>query len=219
MSKINKNSDLPSFFHHTEKELNKDKGQETLQDFFLGWTIHCASDRFKESNPQIQELARRVLFTIIYGFNDNEKGSFVLSREISESFKVTSVKSHREYKYVDLLFFIDAEEAGVHKKYVIAIEDKYYTRISNGQLARCRQIVEEEFSQPESELIFAVVFCDDEIIRKEPVELDKCRKDGFKLLSICDIQQLAGFNDEGCELTGNHLFDEFWFPFNVDRDR
>lgn len=40
---------LPSFFNY--KEENADHGYETMQDFFLSWTIRCANEIYKNENP------------------------------------------------------------------------------------------------------------------------------------------------------------------------
>jgi hypothetical protein len=59
---------LPIFFNY--KEEKADHGYETMQDFFLNWTIRCSNESHKNSNPTLYEYARRIVFGLIYGENE-----------------------------------------------------------------------------------------------------------------------------------------------------
>ena len=208
-------SGLPSFFDNDEDDENKkDKGQETLQDFFLSWTLHCAEDKFREINLNLQEYARKIIFTLINGYNDIH-GEFVIckNKKINDSFKVINVATWREWKYIDIVAEIEIEENNISKKYVFNIEDKYYTRIREGQLEKSKKYITEEYNGKDFEIISMVIFSDKCIIEEDPSQLQKCIENGYKLLSLIDIKTMTEKMTEmnKHEKTGNVLFDEFWF--------
>lgn len=203
---VNTNSNLPSFFYNNvEDEFKTDQGYETLQDFYLAWTIHCADDKFKNINPKLHEYARRADFGLIYGCND-ENDNFKLDKKPNDSFRIISVETWRQWKKIDLLAEIFIEEGSISKSFVLNIENKWYSALGNTQLEVYRQHVENEFSGKENKIINLFITCDD-VRSNYEVEKETCRKHHYSFLTIADINRIAEMN----ELTGNALFDEYWF--------
>lgn len=202
---------LPKFNNYIE-EGRVDNGYEALQDFFLSWTIRCSqfgidkSDiRVKESDVKVYEYSRRIVYSMIYGNNDND--IFNLNSKIPDSFKVTSIKTKRQLESIDLLAELKVSVEGKDEEYVLNIENKWYSKLSDHQLNKYKDYVINNFKQSPVHLF---ITCDD--CRKNyDREKEICKAEGYKYLTIGDISRLSGMNIEN--KTGNDLFDEYWFNF------
>lgn len=190
---------LPHFFNY--KEERADHGYETMQDFFLSWTIRCSNESYKNTNPILYEYARRIVFGLIYG--ENENGNYILKKEINNDFKVTSVKTKRQYKNIDLLV---ALEISFSEKVLLNIENKWYSKLDPNQLEKYNNFVKNEY--PSSKISNLYITCDD--CRKNYEEEKKnCITNNYKFLTIEHLFRIAGMDTGG--KTTNYLFDEYWF--------
>lgn len=198
------NSGLPLFFNY--KEDTVDLGYENLQDFFLSWTLRCADEKYKNTNPKLHEYARHAVFSLIHGKNEDDM--YRLDAKISDDFRVKSIKTMRQVRRIDLIAEIKVEENSELTKYVFNIENKWYTPISNGQLESAKKAIREKYDE-QYKIIDFVIYCDEEIIGKDPNERKKCSDNKYKYLTICDIKDYSNMK----EPTGNALFDEYWFNF------
>src|ERR1044072_115011 len=90
---------LPIFFNY-EEEGNTDSGYETIQDFFLSWTLRCSSDDYKD-NSEINFYSRKVLYSLLFG--RNRKLTLTVDFRRFESFKVVEIKTKRQFRGIDLL--------------------------------------------------------------------------------------------------------------------
>lgn len=199
----NKTTGLPIFFNY--KEENTDNGYETIQDFFLSWTLRCADKRYRNNNFILNEYARRMVHALIYGEN-SENGGYILAKEISDDFRVLKVKTKRQWNQVDLLAEVDVEEQLIKSKYVLNIENKWYSSIKDGQLEKSKRFVSCKYAD-KAKIASLVIFCDYEKIDEETQNI--CKENGYKLLAITDIQEITKM--KGGKETGNDLYDEFWF--------
>lgn len=192
---------LPNFFNY--KEEKADHGYETMQDFFLSWTIRCSNESHKNSNPTLYEYARRIVFGLIYG--ENENGNYILKKEINNDFRVTSIKTKRQFKSIDLL--VELEYYNVtYEKVILNIENKWYSNLAPNQLEKYDKLVKTEF--PSIQTINLYITCDD--CRKNyESEKKNCLANNYKFLTIDQLYRIAGM-DNG-EKTTNYLFDEYWF--------
>jgi len=196
------NSGLPLFFNY--QEFPVDAGYEFIQDFHLSWIIRCADDKFKMINSLLHEYAKRTVFSLINGFN-NEVG-FIIDKEMSNDFRISNIKTKRQWERIDLIAELEVEENSLSKKYVLNIENKWYTKISRDQLAIAKMKVERVYGN--CEIINLVIFCDDYII-KNSNQKQLCKNSGYKYLTIEDIKDLTKMKKG--EVTNNFLFDEYWF--------
>lgn len=198
---------LPPFFNY--KEENTDDGYESIQDFYLSWTLRCADEKYKNKNIKLHEYARNVVFSLIYGRNNNEN-RFIIDKEIGNDFQVINVKTKRQFKKIDLIAEIEIKENSDSIKYILNIENKFYSRINDSQLQNSSEIVENEYGNKGYKIIHLVIFCDYTNLNEEVKR--QCEKNNFSVLTIEDIKEFAGM-EKGTE-TGNALFDEYWFLWN-----
>jgi len=127
-----------------------------------------------------------------------------------DSFKVISVKTYRQTGQVDLIAEIEFEYKNNHRKVILNIENKYYTTTSKDQLEKSKNGINTFFkSYPDEDRINLLIYCDHLNITREIVNL--CVNQNYKLLTIPHIQDFMGI--DGKHLTGNYLFDEYWFHY------
>jgi len=205
-------STLPKFFKdQTHYLVDPDSGYEALQDFFLRWTIHCAEDKYRFSNPKLHIYSKRILFALIYG--QNQKDDFVLTEDQGD-FKVINIKTLRQLSDIDLIILIEFEKNNQIEKYVLNIENKWYSNLGKDQFTKYKEFIEnhdfskyiKDFKSPKIKNLF--ITCDDER-RYYDAEKNLCRANNYFFLVISDLQKVANICIDGP--TGNALFDEFWF--------
>ncbi len=188
---------LPPYYNY--KEEGTDNGYETMQDFILSWTLRCSVDNLSSINSKLQQYSKGVLLSLISrkvdGFNDFDE---VI---------VKSVKTKRQWNYIDLLAEVVLEIEGIDQNYILNIENKWYSSIISGQLEKSRISVNNNYSKDNYNIINAIIFCDYEKLNDEVRE--KCEKEGYEIFVIEDLKE----NAEMIELTENYLFDEYWFRF------
>ncbi len=102
---------------------------------------------------------------------------------------------------------------GVDKKYAIAIECKMDTTFKKGQLATHTKRFENYYQKPirkgkfETMYFYLVGRNDKKPWRGEVAE---CDNNNFKFMTVCELKRAFGNNPE---LTGDTLFDKFWFEY------
>ena len=194
---------LPKFDNYQEEGCC-DSGYEALQDFFLSWTLRCSPEKYKEADPKVQEYARRIVHALIFGHNLNDKYS--INGEIPNTFKVIQGTTKRQLSSIDLLAEVTTNENGLEKKYVLSIENKWYSTLKAGQLKKYNDFVQKEF--PDAEQVNLFITCDN--CRKYYVsEKEECRLNNYKYLTIDNLREISKMSTEG--ETGNALFDAYWF--------
>lgn len=205
---------LPSFLNYDSKDkFLTDNGLETLMDFFLSWTLRCSEEKFQMLNPILYEYARKAVYGLIYGFN-NEKDEFVINSRINESFKVLEVKTRRQWKRIDLLFELKVVNNLEEKQYILNIENKWYSGLSKQQLRAYKNLVEAHFDIGKFEIINLYISVDN--CRKYyKEEKQSCRENNYKFLTVVEMKEFMETKDI---LTGSDLFDEFWFIFLGQND-
>lgn len=124
---------LPKFNNYME-EGPCDNGYETIQDFFLSWTLRCSPDIYKDADSKVQEYARRIVYALIFGHNHDDLYS--IDGQIPEAFHIIQVTTKRQLNSIDLLAEVTTNENGVEKKYVLNIENKWYSGLKHGQLKK-----------------------------------------------------------------------------------
>ena len=195
---------LPKFFNYDEN--NADSGYEAIQDFYLSWTIRCAEKQYEKIDSRLHQYAKAIVYALIHG--KNEEGSFVCQQK--GSFEVTKVRAERQWKFIDLLAEVETIEDGQAKKYVINIENKWYSSIREGQLEKSKKHVEFEYGNQEISLIHLIIFGDYEKLKNPSIKA-LCTEKGYIYLTIEDLQDFANIKKIGA--TGNELFDEYWYRF------
>lgn len=196
---------LPPFSNY-EEEGRPDRGYEALQDFFLSWTLRCATDTYKKDNFLINFYSNKIIFSLLYGYNTERELQVDFTR--FESFKVLEVKTKRQFKNIDLLALIKIQLDDRIENVILNIENKWYTSIRDNQLECYLRDIGENFDLTESRLINVVIFCDDTVVKKDSIQIEKCLRCGYKFTNIAELASLAEVYDLG--ETGNYLFDEYW---------
>ena len=196
---------LPKFDNYKE-EGKRDSGYETLQDFFLSWTIRCSPEHYKSSNPKVQEYARRIVYALIIGNNKSDEYSIEKGLlEIPDNFRIKHVQTRRQLGNIDLIAEVTTMKDGFSEKYLLNIENKWYSGLKTGQLERYKSFVEEHYRG--WEIVNLFITCDD--CRKNyKQEKEECTLHSYKYLTIGDLASISNL-EEG--RTENALFDEYWF--------
>ena len=186
--------ELPSFFK--SKDENKlDLGYENLQDFFLSWTLRCAEENYNSVNPILQDYAKKILFKLIF---DNPNANY----------SVKEVKAWRQVNQIDLLLEVYLlDNNNISHNYVLNIENKWYTNISDTQLIKYSEYIKSEYSNSDFIVKNIVIFCDSEKL-KDGSNIQKAMISNYSITTVEDLKDVIGKLK-----TENHLFDEYWFKF------
>ena len=186
--------ELPSFFK--SKDENKlDLGYENLQDFFLSWTLRCAEENYNSVNPILQDYAKKILFKLIF---DNPYANYF----------VKEVKAWRQVNQIDLLLEVYLlDNNNISHNYVLNIENKWYTNISDTQLIKYSEYIKSEYSNSDFIVKNIVIFCDSEKL-KDGSNIQKAMISNYSITTVEDLKDVIGKLK-----TENHLFDEYWFKF------
>ena len=198
---------LPIFFNYDE-EGPTDSGYETIQDFFLSWTLRCSKDGYKTDNFLINYYSKKILYALLYG--KNTESTLAVDFSSFESFKVLEIKTKRQFKRIDLLAQIKVQIEDKIENYILNIENKWYSSIRENQLNDYIHIIQQNFDFTDNKLVNIVIFCDEEILKKDLSQIEKCLHHQYKFTNIAELAELAQIWDSE---TGNYLFDEYWFRF------
>lgn len=182
--------ELPIFFEYNKN--TPDSGFEAIQDFFISWTLRCAVEAFSDVDYKVQKYAKRILFQLIYKNPDL-------------NFEVVEVVTIRQFKYIDLLVEVVVNEGLGNKKYLLNIENKWYTGISNTQLKNYKNTIEENYSKDFE--VRDIVLYPDWIKVKENEETANIS--GYEIITVEELKDVIS----KFQLTNNYLFDEYWFKF------
>lgn len=194
---------LPKFDNYKE-EGPCDSGYETIQDFFLSWTLRCSPDGYIRANSKVQEYARRIVYILIYGHNKAE--GYSIDGLVSDNFRVKEIRTKRQLSNIDLLAEVIAVENGIENKYILNIENKWYSGLQTGQLKNYNDFVVNRFQ--DWNIVNLFITCDD--CRKNyDKEKEECKLNNYKYLTIADLSSISNMDHDG--QTGNALFDEYWF--------
>lgn len=182
---------LPDFFNYNEDKV--DSGYESLHDFFLSWTLRCSQDDFSEINNLLHTYSKNILFELIYGKPDLNYG-------------VTEITVKRQYGFIDLLVNVKIRlEDGTIEYYILNIENKWYTDVSQNQLNNYSIFINNEYRNSNYKVMNFVIFPDYENVNRNKLNIDK---NGYQIKTYEDLKDIIGEQP-----TNNKLFDEFWFNF------
>ena len=184
---------LPPFFDDNTKK-NK---YEQLVDFWLSWTLRCAEFNYKDLNSKVFQYASMILS---YFVTKKQNLLFLDDKKVLEvnCWKYESMQNGQG----DLRFEIVIENG---KKYALIFENKVYGKVQNGQLENYREHYDNYYKDKDFEVIYFLYRQFDEA----EADLLHCSKNDFVCVSFYDIRDLIEAKELG--LTGNDLFDEFWF--------
>ena len=219
--KYTKRNLLPPFLARDDK----DAGKEALQDFFLAWTLRCAAYENRLADYMVYEYARRIVYVLIHGeHHDEDEGDKLDRYKVNGSFEftappadfmITSVKTYRQEKNIDLHAEVVVENDGT---YILNVENKFYSSLRTNQLENAITSLRTKYKEIEDvKFINLVIYCDEEKIFNRSKKLQvtalrkRCREAGYKFPDIYTIALFAGMREKENILTGNTLFDEYWF--------
>lgn len=199
----------PDFFHYPKKH-STDYGFETLQDFMLSWTFRWSEKKYEIVDSKIYNYSRKIIYGLIFGKKPEgyvDGKNLILSENIPEDFEVEKVEVHRQWKQIDLIAEITVLLNNVRSQHVLNIENKWYTKISNGQLNRAAQNIIDQYSH-QWNIRNYVIYCDNCNLTENLSK--QCDQDGFILISVEDLQDIAGMKSKRASLTSSDLFNEYW---------
>lgn len=98
---------LPSFFID---DSDSDKFEETI-DFFLSWTFRCAAVEYRESNPRLNEYAKKIISYLLFKDQNVLKGK-----------SIEWITVERQYSRVDL--WVEIKLTDLDNLYALIIENK-----------------------------------------------------------------------------------------------
>ena len=104
---------------------DKDGKAETMLDYVLSWCLRRAESSCKSDNKPI-----------LYGKCCYMLGKLLDLKEDLDEIEFTSVKTWKQWKYIDLCVEVEVLNNGKTKKHAILIENKYYTGLRKNQIGR-----------------------------------------------------------------------------------
>ena len=122
--------------------------------------------------------------------------------------EVLSVKCAKNCKYIDL--WAEIEINGCANKFVIVFENKAEQEIEDGQLKTCQDYIDEFYGNGNYSKFFIFLRGDD----VKPIDRERCRSTKFRPISLNELTSVL----QNFSLTGNDLFDEFWFNWFLDEE-
>ena len=164
---------LPKFFNYKEDKV--DAGYEALHDFFLSWTLRCAAENYAEVDKKVQRYAKRILLKLLnlQGFNDN---------------KVVKVVTKKQAGHIDLLVEVMiANHLNKSKLYVLNIENKWYTKVSETQLVKYVDILKHTYESATTEIVNVVLFPDYEKVEESRAI---CEASAYRILTFEELIDL-----------------------------
>lgn len=182
---------LPNFFNYKEDKV--DAGYEALHDFFLSWTLRCAKEEYKSVDEKIQCYSKRILLHLlnIAGFDEHF---------------VVDVVTKKQSGHIDLLVVVTIKDLQEQiKEYVLNIENKWYTKVSETQLVKYVDILKHTYDSATTEIVNVVLFPDYEKVEESRAI---CEASAYRILTFEELKDLLTEDK-----TNNDLFDEFWFNF------
>lgn len=174
---------LPLFFNYTEEK--RDTGYETIQDFFLSWTLRCACDIYKD-HLLIHNYSKKILFSLIFGENSDAEYSVNFSKY--STFSVKEISTKRQFERIDLLVTVIYEIDGKEENVVLNIENKWYTSIKQNQLIVYSEKLK---NYTKNKIISVVIFCDKCILLKDKNQITLCKQSNYKFVDIGTLKELA----------------------------
>ena len=193
---------LPSFFNLEEEVC--DSGYETLQDFFLQWNLHCAHQDVLQENERLHQYAKKIALNLLFGKMDN--GKYKTDHISLDDYEINEVKTWRQWKNVDLIAEIELSKDKFVESHVLNIENKWYTSVRPGQLEKSRDSIKLYYSDKTAwDIKNVVIYPDYEKINEHLIQENSDK--GYHTLALEDLF----YPDNDKDLTGNDLFDEYWF--------
>lgn len=180
-------SNLPEFF----KDSSESYKFEEVIDYFMSWTIRCADHDFRE-HGLVHQYSKKILTKLLFGKVDD-----------FEKITYKNIKTWKQWANIDLWAEVEVQGA---KKYAIIIENKMYSSIRDGQLNKYKELAEAfcKVERIEYERKYIFLRPDYEL---ESREKEFCVKSGYDYHNLDELKSMLDTE----KLTGNDLFDEFWF--------
>ena len=197
---------LPFFFNYFEEGCC-DVGYESIQDFFLSWTLRCSIDDLESVHNLLNYYSKKLLYSLLYGHNVGQDLQVDFDR--FDEFKVLEIKTKRQFQGIDLLAFVQVQLGDNKENYILNIENKWYTTVREDQPSKYVNVVTDNFDLINNKLVNIVIFRDEAISSKHPSQIEVCLNNNYKFTNIEELASLAQMYELGP--TGNHLFDEYWY--------
>lgn len=206
---MSENIKIPSFFWDNT---HGDRTKETLIDFNLSWTLRWAKSDLKKVDNKVQRLAEKILLTFI-------NGESCKPYNVEHICEVKEVKTWKQWKRIDLIAHVDIIIDREEKNYALIFENKVYSSVHDDQLKRYKDIVCEYYKDRYNDKKYEPIYIF--LTRHNQVpqyDITECKNNKFKYWPLRTIQNSL-IEEEEREgeiskfLTGNALFDEFWFNY------
>lgn len=201
---------LPHFFSY-EEEGKTDAGYEAMQDFFLSWTLRCSAKKYQKDNYLLNHYSKRILYALLYGQNKNNSFKFEVDFSKYGSFEVKEITTKRQLGRIDLLVISEIIRNGITEKIALLIENKWYSKVTDEQLKKYSEFINNDSDFREFKKMKVVVYCDDCIINSHPTQKEICKNNEYSFTNIGTLKDFSEIDKYG--KTGNYLFDEYWINF------
>lgn len=175
----------------TDSTEGKDGAKEVIMDYVISWILRRAQNICAGEKPILYNYCRRFL-------------GFLIGQELNDLDKVIVETWKQDYK-IDLWVWVSVNG----KEYDILVEDKYYSRLHDNQLARYKEQFDEWLinNRPNSMRLYWLLTCHD---RGLTDLYDSAENDGFKVGYWDDLQHAMGLDKDGAIESESDIFNEFW---------
>ncbi len=173
---------------------------ELLIDYFMSWTLRCAIDTKPDNiSDTLHKSAKCILHYLLKDY---------LGDKTVDEFEVVDVETLKQWKQIDLLCSVHIKVGTIDTWYVLAFENKMYTKLHDNQLERYKESVNERY--PDENIIKKFIYLTS---HAEVPQEDKDLCSRFKFTAY-PISEIANhLRDNNLSSSGNALFDEFWHKF------
>lgn len=188
----------PSFFFDEKRGYEK----EIFIDYFLSWTLRCAVDENSNIDNTVQQYSKFVLLFLLK-YNDKER----FKNMTLDNTTIKRVETEKQWKQIDLFCIVHLEFDGEMCKYILIFENKMYSPLKEHQLKTYQETVENQRNNKYPNYIILKFF-----IHCYP-NFDKSKEELFGYIPIHIYEISGALKIDHPEVSGNALFDEFWYNY------
>jgi len=173
---------------------------ELLIDYFMSWTLRCAIDTKPDNiSETLHKSAKYILHFLLKDYLGDKK--------VSE-YTVVDVEALKQWKQIDLLCSVQLRIDNDDRWYVLAFENKMYTKLHDNQLERYEERVNKRYPDTNIKKKFIYLTSHAEVPEEDEV---LCSKSAYTAYPISEIA--SHLREKNLHSSGNALFDEFWHNF------
>ena len=173
---------------------------EIILDYVMSYSLRHAESKYLETKPMLCRYCRYML-------------GVLLDISIDDKAQVKSVEVWKEWQYIDLCVEATIDDV----KYVLLIENKYYTKLHDNQLKRYKEIFDAYYDKKgvnDKKRRYKLISClgDDKKQVEEIYKEELKEVQGFQALAFYDLLPKKYWHEDSkvYEDTEGEIFNEFW---------